>query len=75
MPKLSLSHFEASLLLALAISTVLGVVTRKMTAGEGGVKRVEDATDRDRLNYFLYCMGCFLLAIFGLGWLMYLGHR
>jgi hypothetical protein len=39
---------------------VLGVVTKR--------------TDRDRLHYGLYTFGCFLAALFGLGWLMYFGH-
>ena len=31
-------------------------------------------TDRERMRYAAYCFGCFLAAIFGLSWLMYLGH-
>ena len=61
MPKVSLTHFEASLLFALFTSIVLGVVTKK--------------TDRERLIYGLYCFACFVVALFGIGWLMYLGHR
>ena len=61
MPKMNLSHFEASILFALVISVVLGVVTKK--------------TDKERLNYGLYCFGCFVATIFGLGWVMWLGHR
>ena len=61
MPKMNLSHFEASVLFALVISVVLGVVTKK--------------TDKERLNYGLYCFGCFVATIFGLGWVMWLGHR
>jgi hypothetical protein len=61
MPKMTLSHFEATLLLALLISVVLGVVTKK--------------TDKERLRYGLTSFGWFILAVFGLGWLMYLGHR
>ena len=61
MPKMNLSHFEASILFALVISVVLGVVTKK--------------TDRERLSYGLYCFGCFVATIFGLGWVMWLGHR
>lgn len=57
---MNLSHFEATLLFALLISVVLGVVSRK--------------TDRDRLQYGLRCFGYFLATVFGLGWLMYLGH-
>ena len=60
MPRMNLSHFEAAILFALFVSVVLGVVTKK--------------TDRDRLMYGLYCFGCFVATLFGLGWLMYLGH-
>jgi hypothetical protein len=59
--KMALSHFEATLLLALFISAVLGVVTKK--------------TDRERLRYGLTSFGYFLVTIFGLAWVMYLGHR
>ena len=60
MPNMSLSHFEATLLFALVISVVLGVVTRK--------------TNRERLSYGLRCFAYFMVTVFGLGWLMYLGH-
>lgn len=60
MPRMNLSHFEAAILFALFTSIVLGVVTKR--------------TDRDRLRYALYCFGCFVAAMFGLGWLMYFGH-
>ncbi|MGH9629046.1 MAG: hypothetical protein ACRD7E_12045 [Bryobacteraceae bacterium] len=60
MPKMTLSHFEAALLFALFTSVVLGVVTKK--------------TDRERLRYGLYCFGCFIATLFGLGWLMRIGH-
>ncbi len=60
MPKLSLSHFEASLLFALFTSIVLGVVTKK--------------THYERVRYGIYCFVCFIGALFGLGWLMYFGH-
>jgi hypothetical protein len=60
MPKVTVSHFEAALLFAFFTSIVLGVVTKK--------------DDRGRLHYGLKCFGYFLLALFGLGWLMYLGH-
>jgi len=59
-PKVNLSHFEASLLFALLTSVVLGIVTKR--------------TDRERVRYAAYCLACFLGAIFGLSWLMYLGH-
>ena len=58
--KLSMTHFEATLILAVFISVVLGIVTKK--------------TDKERLNYGLYCLGCFMATIFGLAWLMKLGH-
>ncbi len=60
MPKVNLSHFEAAFLFSLFTSVVLGVVTKK--------------TDRERLRYGLYCFGCFIVALFGIGWLMYFGH-
>jgi hypothetical protein len=60
MPKINLSHFEAALLFSLFVSVVLGVVTRK--------------SDRERLNYGLYCFGYFMLALFGIAWVMKLGH-
>ncbi|MCX6609186.1 MAG: hypothetical protein NTV52_37105 [Acidobacteria bacterium] len=60
MPKIALTHLETAILFALLISVVLGVVTKK--------------TDRDRLQYGLYCFACFVGTIFGLGWLMKLGH-
>jgi hypothetical protein len=60
MPKMNLSHFEAALLFALFTSVVLGVVTKR--------------NDRDRLHYAAYTFVCFLVALFGIGWLMYFGH-
>ncbi|HEV3199753.1 MAG TPA: hypothetical protein VGZ73_17740 [Bryobacteraceae bacterium] len=60
MPKMNLSHFEAAFLFSLFTSVVLGVVTKN--------------TDRDRLQYGAYTFGCFLVALFGIGWVMYLGH-
>lgn len=61
MPNLSLSHFEAAFLFALFTSIVLGIVSKR--------------TEREQLRYGLYCFGWFLAAVFGLSWLMYLGHR
>lgn len=61
MPKMNLSHLEMAILFALFTSIVLGVVTRK--------------TDRERLRYGAQTFGYFILALFGLGWLMYFGHR
>lgn len=60
MPKMNLSHFEAAILFALFTSVVMGVVTKQ--------------TDRDRLHYGIYIFVCFVVAVFGLGWLMFLGH-
>ncbi len=60
MPKVNLSHFEAALLFSLCTSIVLGVVTKR--------------TDRERVVYGLYCFAWFVVALFGLGWLMYFGH-
>jgi hypothetical protein len=60
MPKMNLSHFEASLLFALFASIVLGVITKR--------------TDSDRLRYGVRCFAYFLAALIGLGWLMKLGH-
>ena len=60
MPKMNLSHFEAALLFALLTSVVLGVITKR--------------TDRERFRYGLQCFLYFMVALFGLSWLMYLGH-
>jgi len=57
----TISHFSAVVLFSLFTSVVLGVVTKR--------------TDRERIEYGVYTFGCFLVALFGLGWLMYLGHR
>jgi ABC-type dipeptide/oligopeptide/nickel transport system permease component len=61
MPKMNLSHFEAAFLFSLFVSIVLGVVTKR--------------TDRERFQYGVYTFVCFLVALFGLGWLMFFGHR
>jgi hypothetical protein len=60
MPKMNLSHFEAALLFAILTSVVLGVVTKR--------------TDGERLRYGVQCFGYFMVALFGLSWLMYFGH-
>jgi hypothetical protein len=60
-PSMSLSHFEAAILFALFASVVLGVVTKK--------------TDQERLRYGVRCFAYFVVALVGLGWLMWLGHR
>lgn len=60
MPRMALSHFEAAFLFALFASVVLGITTKKTT--------------REQLHYGLYCFGCFIAALVGIGWLMKLGH-
>jgi hypothetical protein len=60
LPQLNLSHFEASVLFALFTSILLGIITKH--------------NDRDRFRYAVYCFACFIGALFGLSWLMYLGH-
>lgn len=60
MPKITLSHFEFSILFSLLASVVMGIVTKK--------------TDSERLRYGLYLFGCFLATLFGLGWAMHFGH-
>jgi hypothetical protein len=60
MPKMTLSHLEVSILFALAVSIVLGVITKH--------------TDRERMRYAAYCFAMFMLTLFGLSWLMKLGH-
>ena len=60
MPRMNLDHFEAAVLFALFTSVVMGVVTKQ--------------NDRDRLHYGIYIFVCFVVALFGLGWLMFLGH-
>jgi hypothetical protein len=60
MPKVNLTHFEAALLFSFLTSIVLAVVTKR--------------SDRDRIVYGLYCFGWFVVALFGLGWLMHVAH-
>jgi hypothetical protein len=60
MPKMALSHFETALIFALLTSVVLGVVTKK--------------TDQERIRYGLQTFGYFMLALFGIAWLMHFGH-
>ncbi len=60
MPKINLSHFEAAFLFSILASVVMGVTTKK--------------TQKERVNYGLYCFGCFVVALFGIGWAMKLGH-
>jgi len=61
MPTMKLSHFEAAFLSALFTSIALGIFTKR--------------PDRDRFHYGIYTFVCFMVALFGIGWLMYLGHR
>ena len=61
MPKMALSHFEAAFLFALFTSVVLGITSKKTVAGAV-------------CNMVAYCFGYFILALFGIGWLMKLGH-
>ena len=58
--KLDLNHFEVAVLFALLSSIILGVVTKR--------------TDSERLRYGLYCFGCFMAALFGIGWFMHFLH-
>jgi len=60
MPKMNLTHFEAAFLFALFTSVVMGITSKK--------------TDKERVNYGLYCFACFLGALVGIGWLMHFGH-
>jgi hypothetical protein len=60
MPRISLSHFEAAFLFSVFASVVMGITTKK--------------TQEERVQYGLYCFGCFLVALFGIGWVMKLGH-
>ena len=60
MPKINLSHFEAAVLFSVLASVVMGITTKK--------------TQKERVNYGLYCFGCFIVALFGIGWVMKLGH-
>ena len=57
---LNLDHFTVAILFALFSSIILGLVTKR--------------TDRDRLRYGAYCFGCFVVALFGIGWFMRLLH-
>ncbi len=61
MPKIALSHFEMAILFSLFTSIALGIT------GKTG--------KQDQIRYSLYCFGSFVLALFGISWLMYFGHR
>jgi hypothetical protein len=58
--KLDLDHFQTAILFALVSSVILGLVTKR--------------TDKDRLQYGIYCFGWFMAALFGIGWFMRLLH-
>ena len=57
---LNLNHFGISILFALFSSVILGLVTKH--------------TDRERVRYGAYCFGCFMAALFGIGWVMHFLH-
>ena len=57
---MNLSHFEAAFLFSLFTSVVMGIVTKN--------------DDRERFQYGAYVFVCFMVALFGIGWLMRLGH-
>lgn len=57
---LDLNHFWTSILFALFSSVILGIVTKQ--------------TDRERIRYGAYCFGCFVVALFGIGWTMHFLH-
>jgi dolichyl-phosphate-mannose--protein O-mannosyl transferase len=57
---LDLNHYWTSVLFALFSSIILGIVTKQ--------------TDRERLRYGAYCFGCFMAALFGIGWVMHFLH-
>jgi len=61
MPRIHPDHFAVCLLFAFLVSIVLGIVSKR--------------TDRQRVEYAIYCFVCFVAAVFVLGWLMYFGHR
>jgi ABC-type dipeptide/oligopeptide/nickel transport system permease component len=60
LPEINISHFEYCALFAFFSSIVLGIVSKRK--------------DRERWRYAVKCFAYFMIAVFGLGWLMYLGH-
>lgn len=58
--QIHVDHFELSIIFALLVSIVLGLVSKR--------------TNRERANYAAYCFGCFMVALFGIGWFMRLLH-
>lgn len=61
MPRMALSHLELSIVFAVLCSVVMGIVSKP--------------THVERMQYGLYIFGCFIVTLFGLGWLMYICHR
>jgi hypothetical protein len=57
---MTLDHFQMSVLFASVSSVILGVVTKR--------------TDRERIQYGLYCFACFMGALFGIAWVMHFLH-
>lgn len=57
---MTLNHFQMSVLFAVVCSVILGVVTKR--------------TDRERVQYGLYCFACFMAALFGIAWAMHFLH-
>lgn len=57
---MTLNHFQMSVLFAVVSSIILGLVTKR--------------TDRERIQYGLYCFACFMAALFGIAWTMKLLH-
>jgi len=72
MPRMNLSHFEVAILFAILTSVVLGVTTIKEGAWQAKIERY--ATADDRWKYGLRVFGYFVLALFGIAWVMKLGH-
>lgn len=60
MPRINLSHFEAAFLFSLFTSVVMGITSKK--------------NQQDRLRYGAQCFAYFIVALFGIGWAMRLGH-
>jgi hypothetical protein len=58
--QISLNNFQLAILFAAVSSVMLGLVTKR--------------TDRERVRYGLYCFGCFMAALFGIGWFMHFLH-
>lgn len=72
MPRMNMSHFEVAILFAILTSIVLGVTTIKEGVWQAKIER--EATSDDRWKYGLRVFGYFVLALFGIGWIMKLGH-